>query len=99
MELLRMIGRGLLALGQFIVEILGHLVRESAHGLGAGLRTLFQRVGPWLIGAGALYGLWVYRPDFVVGIVQLGVFGAIVIYGVRTLFKGMFPKKKKGGEK
>lgn len=93
---LNMLGRGLLALGRFIAEILGHLVRESAHGLGAGLRALFQRVGPWLVGAGALYGLWIYRPDFVIGVVKLGVFGAAIVYGFRIIFKGMFPKNGGG---
>lgn len=95
---LKAIGRGLLALGRFTAEILGHLVRESARGLGAGLNTLLRTAGPWLVGAVALYGLWVYRPDFVIGIVQLGVFGAVVVYGFRMIFKGLFPKKKGGGK-
>lgn len=99
MEILRFLGRGLLALGAFILEILAGLVRAIAHGLGDGLAVLFRATGPYLVGGGALYILWVYRPEVVIGIVQTVIVCALIFFGVRMIFRGAFASPKKSNKK
>lgn len=99
MEILRFLGRGLLALGRFIVEIIAGLVRAIAHGLGDALSALMRTTGPYLVGGGFLYLLWVYRPEVVVGIVQLIVLGVLLYFGVRMIFRGAFSSPKKSSKK
>lgn len=99
MGILRFLGRGLLALGRFVLEIIAGLVRAIARGLGDALTSLFRATGPYLAVGGSLYILWIYRPEVATGIIQAVVLCALTFFGVRMIFRGAFSSPKKSPKK
>ncbi len=93
---LRWLGRGMLTFGSFLLEVTGQLIRTILQGVGAGLAALLRVTAPWLIAGAVIYGTFVYRPDIFQGLLTLGIALALLVLGVRVMFRGLLPGRKPG---
>ncbi len=95
MKVLQWFGSILLTFGGFLAEVVGQLIRVSLQGLGTGIATLLRITAPWLVAGAVIYGTFVYRPDILQGLLTLGIAGALLVLGTRTMWRGLFGSKKK----
>jgi hypothetical protein len=92
---LRAIGRGLAAIGLAVIRLLWEAFSEIVRGMSRGTGDVLRRVMPWVIGAGAIWGLLVFAPE----LLELLVVLAIMVLGVRIMTRGLFPAPKKKKKK
>lgn len=87
-NILRAIGRGILALLRvFLWEPLVEVVR----GLGRGVGDLVRAIAPWVIGAGVIWGVLVYKPE----LFQMALVLVIMVWGFKIMVSGLKPTRKK----
>lgn len=88
MQILRALGRGLLALLRVLVwEPLVAITR----GLSQGLGDVARRAAPWVLGAGAVWAMIAYAPE----LLNLLVMILFMAWGLKFLMRGLRPAPKK----
>ncbi|MDO8683943.1 MAG: hypothetical protein Q7N50_10735 [Armatimonadota bacterium] len=86
--LARAIGQVLLALARGFGDTVLHALRGAGHAIG----RLVGRMLPWAAGAGGTYWLYVYQPNVLAALLQLGV----VIFAFWLMVKRVFRAPNRG---